>query len=221
MAKRSKEVDAYIAKSPEFAQPLMKSLRAAYHKGCPKLEETLKWSVPHFEHEGIVCSFAAYKQHVTVGFWKGTRLKDANGLLTRVGTSDMAMLKLHGADDLPSAATIASYVKQAAAFNVADAKAAAALSRADSKTGPGKRAAKKPVKVSVPAVLATALKLKKHARAAKTFEALSPTNRREYCEWIDEAKRETTRDKRLATTLEWLREGKPRNWRYDKRWGGC
>lgn len=227
MPKRSKDVTAYIAAAPDFARPLLEALRAAYHEGCPKLEESLKWSVPHFDHEGIVCSFAAFKKHVTVGFWKGQRLRDTKGLLTRVGTTDMALMKLHGPNDLPSAKTIAAYVKEAAALNVADAKVAAersASGKASAKAKAGaktKAAAKKRVKVQVPEVLAAALKQRKHAKAAATFEDFSPTNRREYCEWIAEAKRDATRDKRLATALEWMAEGKPRNWKYDKRWGGC
>jgi hypothetical protein len=69
---------------------------------------------------------------------------------------------------------------------------------------------KKPVKVHPE--LKTALA--KNRKARETFEGFSPSHRREYVEWIAEAKGDDTRKRRIATAIEWLSEGKPRNWKY-------
>jgi uncharacterized protein YdeI (YjbR/CyaY-like superfamily) len=56
--------------------------------------------------------------------------------------------------------------------------------------------------------------LARNAKARAAFEGFSPSHRREYVEWIEDAKRDDTRRKRLATAIEWMGEGKPRNWKY-------
>lgn len=194
-------IDAYIEKSAAFAQPILRRLRALVHRACPDATETMKWSHPHFQQgEAILCSMAAFKAHCTFGFWhqgmekilaaEGVNGKDAMGSLGRIT----------GPKDLPADATLLRWVREAAKLNVSDAPARPRLKR-----GPAKEAA-------VPADLAAALK--KNAAAAKTFAGFRPSHRREYIEWITEAKRDETRRTRLVSTLEWLAEGKPRNWKY-------
>ncbi len=193
-------VDAKIEAAAAFAQPILRHVRALVHKACPAAEETIKWSMPCFTHHGILCMMASFKAHCAVVFWHdgmkavlgadGEKAGDAMGSMGRI--TNMA--------DLPSDAAMIRYIKQAAVLNASGTPA-----RAKAKSKP------KSADV-VPAELVAALK--KNAKAAATFAKFSPSNRREYIEWISEAKREETKAKRLATTLEWLAEGKSRNWKY-------
>jgi len=197
MARKDPRVDAYIAKAQPFAQPILKYIRKVIHAGCPDVEETMKWSTPHFGCKGMICGMAAFKEHVRFGFWKGELL----GL-----AGDASGMKQFGlitsVDDLPSETRLVSLVKKAAQLNERGVKAPRAAKPARSKV------------VDVPGYVLDALKTDTKARAA--FEGFSPSHRREYLEWITEAKRPETRERRLETMLEWLREGKPRNWKYEK-----
>ena len=195
----AQKVDAYIAKAAPFAQPILKKLRALFHKACPQIEETIKWGVPHFDYKGVVAGMAAFKNHASFGFWKGKLLSDPLKLFQGVGNGAMGGLRLHSVKDLPSDQDLLEYIREAVRLNDEGIKAPRP-----------KRAAKKPA--TVPPDLRAALKTNKKALA--TFEAFSPSHKREYVEWITEAKQDATRAKRLATTIEWLAEGKPRNWKY-------
>ena len=191
-------IDDYIAKSAPFARPILKHLRALVHRACPDAQETLKWSMPHFTyHEKILCSMAAFREHCAFGFWHqgmerelGANAKsdEAMGLLGRITAKS----------DLPSDAAMINYIKRAAELH-------------DSGT-PARRPKEARPELAAPADLIAALK--KNKAAAATFEKFSPSHRREYVEWIVEAKRDATRQQRLATTLEWLAEGKSRHWKY-------
>lgn len=194
----SPEVDAYIAKSPEYARPILDKIRKLFHKACPPIEETMKWNFPHFEHQGIVGSMAAFKRHVSFGFWKGGLLKDPHKLFAGVGSTVMSAFKLSAVADLPADKVLLAYIREAVALNEQGVKL------------PKKPAAKKAL--VVPDDLLAALKKNKKAQA--TFEAFSYSNKKEYVEWITEAKQEATRQKRLATAILWLSEGKDRNWKY-------
>jgi uncharacterized protein YdeI (YjbR/CyaY-like superfamily) len=190
-------IDAYIANSAEFAQPILAQLREAVHAACPQVEETLKWRMPTFMYHGMLCGMAAFKQHCTFGFWKHELVvgKKQAGDVQAMGQFG----RITRLADLPSHKLLAGYIKKAMQLNEAGVKAP----RATPKHKPAPR---------VPADLAAALK--KNRKAATTFAAFSPSNQREYIEWISEAKREETRAKRLATAVEWMAEGKPRNWKY-------
>jgi uncharacterized protein YdeI (YjbR/CyaY-like superfamily) len=200
MAKRDERVDAYIAGSAEFARPILEHLRAIVHAACPEVEETMKWSFPHFQYKGMLCSMAAFKEHCAFGFWNGALIvpdaaeanEQAMGHLGRIS-------KL---SDLPSKKVLAGYIRQAVKLNDEGVKA---RSRAKPK-------ATAPRPVVVPDDLAAALG--SHAAARATFEGFSPSHKREYIEWITEARTEATRTKRLNQAIEWLAEGKPRNWKY-------
>ncbi len=195
-------IDAYIAKSAGFAKPILKHLRRLVHEACPDTEETLKWSMPAFLHAGkIMAGMAAFKEHCTFGFWH----KDMVAVLGSDGDKESTAMgslgRVTSFDDLPSDKKMLGYIKKAAALNESDAPA---------RPRPAKRSA---APLAVPADLAAALK--KSKAAAATFEKFSPSHRKEYIEWITEARRDETRKKRLATTLEWLAEGKSRNWKYE------
>jgi hypothetical protein len=195
MPTKDKRVDAYIAKAAPFAQPILKHLRALLHEAVPQVEETMKWNTPHFLHQGMMCGTPAFKEHCHLGFWKGELIfaKAAEG--TREKLRQITSLA-----DLPSDNVLRGYFKQAAALNEAGVKPSTP-----------KRSAKKKELV-VPEFFLTQLRKNKKALAA--FEAYSYSHKKEYVEWVAEAKREETRQKRMETTLKWLIEGKPRHWKY-------
>jgi uncharacterized protein YdeI (YjbR/CyaY-like superfamily) len=195
MGTRDPRVDAYIAKSAAFAQPILGHLRQLVHAACPDVDETMKWSVPHFDYKGMMCGMAAFKAHCTFGFWKGSLLLDTKGERSAMGHFG----RITSLKDLPSDRTLIGYVKKAARLNEAGVQVP-------------KKAAAPRERRAVPPDLAAALK--KRAAARKTFEGFSPTNKREYLEWIADAKTDATRQKRLQTALEWMAAGKVRNWKY-------
>ena len=197
--------DAYIKAAPDFAVPILTKIRTVMHKACPDLLETMKWGAPHFEHEGIVAGMAAFKRHVRFAFWRGKELKDTDALLDIVGDTDIGAMHYEQLDDLPSERVLSRYVKEAVRLNEASARAP---------RKPAENATKR--QVAAPADLKTALK--KSKKAHTTFEGFGFSARKEYVEWITEAKREATRAKRIETAVEWLAEGKPRNWKYMKEW---
>jgi uncharacterized protein YdeI (YjbR/CyaY-like superfamily) len=204
MGKKDKRVDAYISKSAPFAQPILNRLRKLVHEGCPDVEEGIKWGFPHFDYNGILCSMASFKQHCTFGFWKATLLSDRHDLLSRMGKTAMGNFgQLKSLTDLPSDKIMIEYVKEAAKLNEAGIKV----------PGRSKAAEKKPLKV--PAYFKQALA--KNKKSSKTFDGFNYSNKKEYVEWVSEAKTVETRNKRLATAIEWMAEGKVRNWKYIRK----
>jgi uncharacterized protein YdeI (YjbR/CyaY-like superfamily) len=200
MPKKDPRIDAYIAKSADFAQPILTHLRKLVHAACPGVEETMKWQTPTFMHHGILAGMAAFKNHCAFNFWKGKLLIASEPALAAKAEEAMGHFgRITSLDDLPKAATITRWIKQAAKLNEEGIKV------------PKKRPAR-PREVSVPEYLLKALR--KNKAALTTFEKFPPSHRREYVEWIVEAKTEPTRDKRIATALEWMAEGKSRNWKY-------
>jgi uncharacterized protein YdeI (YjbR/CyaY-like superfamily) len=204
MSNRLPEVDAYIAQAAPFARPILERLRALFHKACPLVQETIKWSFPHFEYHGVLGSMAAFKQHVSFGFWKGKLISDSQGLFRGIGKTTMNALRLETLADLPSDKVLLAYIKEAARLNEEGVR-----------LPPAKKKATKKKPLAVPDYFLAALR--KNQKALATFESFSPSHKREYVEWITEAKQEATREKRLATAIEWLSEGKPRNWKYMRK----
>lgn len=199
MATKDPRVDAYIAKSADFAKPILNHLRQLAHRACPDIEETIKWGMPFFLYKGMVCHMAAFKQHCALGFWNSKMVlgKDAAADESSVGHFG----RITAVKDLPSDKVLLGYLRKAVELNEAGVK----------KPEPLRPKAKR--EIVVPEDLQR--ELKKNAKARTAFEKFSPSHRREYVEWITEAKREETRAKRLATTLQWLTEGKSRNWKYE------
>ena len=198
MATKDPRIDAYIAKSAAFAKPILKHLRKVVHAGCPGVFETIKWSMPHFDYKGVMCGMAAFKEHCAFGFWKADLILDRGENGEKSGMGSFGCIR--SLADLPNEKTLIAYVAKAAALNEAGIKA------------PGRTQPKKRKPLATPDDLAAALK--KNAKARKTFEDFAPSHRREYIEWITEAKRDETRKERLAKTMKWLAEGKARNWKY-------
>ncbi|MEO8058758.1 MAG: YdeI/OmpD-associated family protein [Burkholderiales bacterium] len=198
MATTDPRIDAYIERAAPFAQPILAQLRRAVHGGCPAVVETIKWGMPFYMHgERILANMAAFKQHCSFRFWNG---RDA----AERGQSDEAMGqfgRITLLSDLPPRRELVRVVKQAVAL----IDAGGTTTRA---AAPRKAAAEPDMPVEFGQALA------RHAAARQTFEALSPSQRREYTEWIAEAKRDETRARRLAQALEWLAEGKTRHWKY-------
>ena len=200
MVRRDKRIDGQIAKAAPFARPIMTRLREAVHAGCPDVVETLKWSRPSFEHHGLLCGVAAFKAHCSFGFWKHALLVERGG--PKAATELEALGRITDVSELPPKARLVRYVRLAAKLNE------------DGVSVPRTRAKPKPP-VAVPADLKRGLS--GNARAQACFGTLSPSHRREYVEWITEARQDETRQRRLATALEWLAQGKTRNWKYEKR----
>ncbi|HVF72730.1 MAG TPA: YdeI/OmpD-associated family protein [Chthoniobacterales bacterium] len=198
MPTKDPRIDAYIAKSADFAKPILKHLRKVVHAGCPDVEETLKWSMPHFDYKGVMCGMAAFKEHCSFGFWKESLVLGDGETREKNGMGSFGCIK--SLSDLPKEKTLIGYVKKAAALNEAGIKA------------PGRTQPKKREPIEMPADFGAALK--KNAKARKHYEAFAPSKRREFLEWITEAKREETRKQRLATSMQLLEEGKPRHWKY-------
>lgn len=202
MGKKDPRVDAYIAKSAEFAKPILHHLREVVHDAVPDVEETIKWGMPTFMYKGMLLGIAAFKQHAALHFRHGRRVIERAE--SRAGEAMGQFGRLTELSELPSRNVLVGYMKRAAALNESGVKTV-------------RRAARKamPAVARVPAELAAALK--KSRKALATFKALAPSRRREYVEWIVEAKRPETRVRRVGITVEWLEEGKGLNWKYEKR----
>ena len=196
MGKKNPRVDEYIARAPAFAKPILVEIRERVHAACPEVEETIKWRQPSFEYRGLMCGMAAFKEHCVFGYWKaplvlGAAAEGANAMGYRDKITTVA--------DLPSKTAFRAHVKKAMALNEAGITV-------------GRPAKVKKAEAVVPDDLAVSLRRNKKAQAA--FDEFSPSHRREYVEWIAEAKTGATRTKRTEQALEWLAEGKPRNWKY-------
>jgi uncharacterized protein YdeI (YjbR/CyaY-like superfamily) len=195
--KTDPRIDAYIARQADFARPILEHLRAVLHEDCPACEETLKWSSPSFMYKGkILAGFAAFKAHATFGYWSGSQVLEASpeqqsamgqfGRLTSLG-------------DLPSRAVLAELTSKA-------------MKLVDDGVKPVRNKHKKPP-FSVPQDLRAAIDAV--PAAAATFDNFPPGQQREYADWVSDAKRDETRARRLAQSVEWLAEGKRRNWKYE------
>ena len=202
----NRRIDAYIAKSKPFAQPILHHIRALVHKACPGAVETIKWSRPFFEYKGVILgNMSAFKEHCSFGFWgeeiaavlrEGKLLQpDAMGSLGR----------LTRLEDLPADKQMLGLLRQAAAFVDSGQYTSPIAARHKVAKAP------KPA-VEAPSEFTKALKANKKASAV--FAAFSPSCKREYLEWIADAKRAETRETRIATAVEWISEGKQRNWKY-------
>ena len=198
MGSKDPRIDAYIKKSGDFAKPILKHLRKVVHAGCPEVKETIKWSMPHFDYKGVMCGMAAFKEHCAFGFWKESLILNRERSGEKSGMGSFGCIK--SLADLPSEKMLIGYVKKAAALNDAGIKV------------PGRTQPKKREPLTLPDDFSAALK--KNAKARKTFEEFPPSKRRDYIEWVTEARREETRKERLGTSIKWLSEGKPRHWKY-------
>lgn len=191
-------IDAYIERAAPFAQPILLHVRALVHQACPQVEESIKWGMPSFSHAGgLLCGMAAFKQHASFGFWKHALVVGEGAPRDGMGS----YRKMTSIRDLPPKRTLLAHIRRAMAFNEAGAKHPAP-----------RTPAARPLPAT-PDDLAAALA--GHPAARACFEAFPPSCKREYIEWIVEAKRAETRARRLAQAVEWMAEGKRRNWKYE------
>ncbi len=198
--KRNPEFDEYIAGAAPFARPILKRLRRLFHEACPQIEERLKWGHPSFEYRGIVGGFAAFKNHATFGFWRQDLLPDPHGLFQ--GSGPLGSERLTNESQLPSDEVLLDYIREAVRLN-------------ESGPPPRKRSKEARPEIAPPDDFVAALR--RNRKALATFESFPPSRRSEYVEWVEEAKKEETRRSRIDTAVEWMAEGKPRNWKYMKK----
>jgi uncharacterized protein YdeI (YjbR/CyaY-like superfamily) len=201
MGTRDDRIDAYIERSADFAQPILRYLREVVHKACPDVEETMKWSFPHFMHHGMLCSMASFKQHCAFGLWKASLILEQGGTKAEQAMGHFG--RITSVDDLPPRALLIDYIQRGMRLNEAGTKAPAR-----------KQPQKDRPEAEVPDDLTAALEANEAALA--TFNGFSPSARREYVEWITEAKSAATRQKRLQQAVEWMAEGKQRHWKYQR-----
>jgi len=200
MGKKSKLIDAYIAKSPAFAKPILIHFRELIHKTCPDVEEAIKWSMPFYDYKNNpLCMSAAFKEHCAIRFWKTSLIKD----LKEMDAEGMSTFgRITSLKDMPSDKKLIGYIKEAMLLNEKGIKITKA----------------KPVKTKeLPTPDYFKKALAKNKKALQFFEAFSPSKKEDYITWLIEAKTEETRAKRLATAVGWIAEGKGRNWKYEKK----
>ncbi len=205
MANTDPRIDAYISKAEVFAIPILQQLRKLVHLACPDVKETMKWSFPHFDyHDTILCSMAAFKHHCTFVLWKAELIKSAVGILEITDRSAMGHLgRITSLKNLPADKAMIKIIKEAGKLNAAGIKTPRA----------------KPVKTEKedlklnPALVKA---LAQNKTAQNFFNASSYSFQKEYNMWIDDAKSELTRNTRIANAIEWIAEGKGRNWKYEK-----
>ena len=207
MATKEKKIDAYIARSADFAKPILLHIRELVHKACPDVEEKMKWSMPFFDYKGeMLCHIASFKQHAVMGFWKAALMKDAVLLENAKAETAMGHLgKLTSLKDLPADKKITAWIKEAMELNDKGIKLPAKV----------KPTEKEKKELTVPDYFTKALA--KNKKAKQVFENYAYSHKKEYVMWITEAKTEETRNKRMATALEWMAEGKSRLWKYEKK----
>jgi uncharacterized protein YdeI (YjbR/CyaY-like superfamily) len=206
MSERNACIDAYIAKSADFAKPILEHVRELVHRACPDAVEEIKWGRPFFLHGGVIlCNVSAFKEHCSLGFWGAEmgRVLHADAAVQDGGMGSFG--RIASLKDLPSDKKLLGYIKQATAF--------VDEGRGQTFMAASRRVVKAP-KAAVKASPEFAAALKKNTAAARMFEAFSPSCKREYVEWIAEAKRPETRDRRISQAVEWIGEGKQRNWKY-------
>lgn len=199
MAKKNPAVDAYIKKAQPFAQPILKKLRTIIHKGCPKVTEEMKWSQPFYMYQGrVLCATMGFKKHCALVFWKSGLIKKKNGQKAK---DDLKHLRrISSLDELPPEREILAYIKLAMHLNEPTTKL------------PPREKRSTPVKA--PNDLLAALRA--NPKAKKHFETFSPSKKKDYIFWITGAKTEETRERRLETAIDWISEGKARNWKYEQ-----
>ena len=196
-------VDAYIERSAEFAKPILLHLRKLIHETCPQVEEKMKWSFPHFDYKGMFCSMAGFKAHCAFGFWKASLMKSAATLKTNQQQSMGHLGRITSLKNLPPDHTMINLLIEAMTLNELDIKLPSAP--------------KVTVERNVEMHDMLKKELKKHKSASSAFDQLRPSHKNEYCEWINEAKTESTRLRRIEQTIALLKEGKNLRWKYEKK----
>ncbi|HCM35100.1 YdeI/OmpD-associated family protein [Chryseobacterium sp.] len=203
MEKYSSKIDSYIEKSQDFAKPILHYIRETVHEYCPDAEEAMKWSFPHFIYKGKnLCAMASFKQHCTFGFWLEKEMKTMQEITHDIEKNSMFSLgKITKTEDLPSKPQLKKAILEA--MELTDMGVTM------------KKAAPSKTEMEIPDYFQAALN--DNSKALGFFEKASPSFKKEYITWLTEAKTEATRNKRMEQALEWIEEGKGRNWKYEKK----
>ena len=203
MEKYSPKVDEYIEKSQDFAKPILNYIRETIHEFCPDAEEAIKWKFPTFLYKGkILCSMVAFKQYCSMGFWLHDEMSSLKEFETEAEKTNMFSLgKITETENLPSKPQLKKMIVEA--MELTDMGVTL------------KKAAPSKTETEVSDYFQNALN--ENEKALEIFKKASPSFRKEYINWITEAKTESTRNKRMDQALEWISEGKGRNWKYEKR----
>jgi uncharacterized protein YdeI (YjbR/CyaY-like superfamily) len=193
---RDPRIDAYIARAPAFAKPILEKIRERVHAAVPAAGEVMKWSAPSFTLNGkILIVMASFKAHAALNFWRGQEIGDGSAKAGAMGQFG----KLTSLDDLPPDAELDALIREAAALAA---------------TAPVPRKTKHEPKPAPALHPDFASALAKAPAAKATLDGFPPSAQREYLEWVSEAKQEATRHKRIADAVQWLGEGKRRHWKY-------
>jgi uncharacterized protein YdeI (YjbR/CyaY-like superfamily) len=202
MEQYDSRVDAFIEKAADFAKPILEYIREIVHETSPLLTETVKWGFPFFDYKGPVCQMAAFKEHCSFGFWKATLLNDPYNALSIGDGSAGSFGRITKIEDLPSKEILQDFILQAIALNESGKKTPEAI----------KKASASKTELVIPEYFTEFLKA--YPNASLNFDRFSYSHKKEYVEWIVDAKSEATRQKRMETAAEWLAEGKSRHWKY-------
>jgi uncharacterized protein YdeI (YjbR/CyaY-like superfamily) len=203
MAAIHSEVEEYIAKSPDFAKPILSHWRQLIHHACPEVVEVIKWGIPHFDYKGeMMCILASYKSHCSFSFWKAELLSDPRlKENSKLKATQRYLGKITSLSDLPPDTELIGLIKEAMVLNEQGIKLVVTKTE-------------KPKLIEVPDYFAEKLAL--HPKAKEIFESKSPSFRKDYLIWITDAKTEATRQTRIEQSLEWIAEGKGRYWKHEK-----
>ena len=195
-------LDAYIGKAAPFAKPILEHIRQLVHATSPLITENIKWGMPFFEYKGPVCMMAAFKQHCAFGFWKASRLDDPDHLLNPGEDAAAGSFgRVYALSDLPSDEALSEFILQAMKINESGKKEPAV-----------KKAPAEKKELVIPEYFIELLN--EHPRAKEIFEKFSYSHKKEYVEWIVDAKTDITREKRLTQAMEMMAEGQSRMWKY-------
>jgi hypothetical protein len=187
----------------EWARPILEHLRELIHQADPDVVETIKWGAPSFEHKGILAVMAAMKTHAMFLLWKGELIPEVKNLYgSRFGESMGTFGRITRLDDLPPDEKLVDWIRQAVALNEQGVKLP-------------QRARESKPEVATPDELIAGLEANEAARI--TYEGFPLSKKRDYVEWLTEAKTEATRQKRLQQAIEWMAEGKSRMWKYERK----
>jgi uncharacterized protein YdeI (YjbR/CyaY-like superfamily) len=204
MPTKDPRIDLYIYNAADFARPILLHLRELIHVACPDVQETIKWSFASFDYKGPMCSMASFKQHCAFGFWKASLMKDKTLAANAKSESAMGHYgKITSLKDLPSDKKIIAHIKEAMMLNEKGIKL------------PPRKVTTAKKEIVIPVYFLK--QLKKNKKALTTFNSFSASHKREYIEWITEAKTDETKNRRMETAIEWISEGKSRNWKYVKK----
>ncbi len=202
--KKDERIDAYITAAPDFAKPILIHLRKLVHQASPNIEEDIKWSMPFFNYNGMLCSMAAFKKHCAFNIFKFKQMQAAAHFEEKNAEAAGQFGKITSVDNLPPDDIIIGYLQEAMKLN-------------ETKTKPSKKNEASNAILFYPEGMQAALDA--NTKAKEAFERMSYSHKKDYVEWIAEAKTDATRNKRIATMIEWLQEGKRRNWKYEKTGG--